>query len=322
MGAKSDIEERWSQLDPIFIRGQQRTGTSIMARALRIAGFNGFGEGHLWFELAKPLARFRDPEYRKLAKHDSYALGAGRNLILEKYIALAIDRFHRDHLPPHTIRWVDKSPGPDAVEVVPMLAEMFPKAQFIFMYRNGITTVNSALRKWPDNPNTLRWNCLGWAKTMSTWRKVRGLLEGRYIEIAQEELASNPEETAARLTEFLHIPEHREAIAELFRTQRANTAFPDKPPGDYDYEINWSRTQKKYFIQTCGEEMKAWGYSMDLIEPVGPFSGWSRRFRTAWSVLQAEGPLAFLGKVIRFLYLCYVRRVISTLRTDHPKAGA
>jgi len=62
---QSEIEERWRRLDPIFIMGRQRTGTSIIWRALQVAGFFGFPEGHLWFDLVESLARLRDPEFQK-----------------------------------------------------------------------------------------------------------------------------------------------------------------------------------------------------------------------------------------------------------------
>ena len=60
---QSEIEAQWRRLDPIFILGRQRTGTSIVWRALQAAGFWGFNEGYLWFDLVEPLARFRDPDY-------------------------------------------------------------------------------------------------------------------------------------------------------------------------------------------------------------------------------------------------------------------
>jgi hypothetical protein len=159
---------------------------------------------------------------------------------------------------------------------------------------------------------------------MSTWTKVRSLLEDRYIEIAQEEVASNPKETAGRLTDFLHIPEHRDAIADLFRSQRPDTAFPEKPPGDYSYEISWSKEQKRYFIQACREEMKAWRYSFDCIEPIDMLtramietsfgSTWSDRCRKAWTMLRSDGLLALLDWTRRSLYWRYIRPGISALR--------
>ena len=77
-------EKRWQCLDPIFIMGRQRTGTSIMWRALKYAGFLGFPEGHLWFDLVGSFARLRDPTYLENLRRDIYTLGSGRNLVLEK----------------------------------------------------------------------------------------------------------------------------------------------------------------------------------------------------------------------------------------------
>ena len=34
MTLRADLEEEWSHLDPTFVMGMQRSGTSIMARAL------------------------------------------------------------------------------------------------------------------------------------------------------------------------------------------------------------------------------------------------------------------------------------------------
>jgi len=266
MLGKQEVEEAWAKLDPIFIMGMQRSGTSIMAIALLLAGFTGFGEGHLWLELIEPFSRFRDPSYRPAYKQDVFALGAGRNLLLEKYIAVAIDHFHRDNIPDEPVRWVDKSPGPEVIDMVPMLAQVFPKSQFVFMVRNGVSTVNSGLHLWHDRPNIFQTMCLGWVKTMSAWRRVRGEIAGRYIEIRQEDMASNPDGVATRLTDFLGVPECSNSVSDLLRSKRANSAFPNRSPGDYRYQINWHNEQKAYFIETCQEEMEAWGYEMEAAD--------------------------------------------------------
>ena len=260
------IEARWRTLDPVFVRGMQRSGTSVMEGALQRMGIRGFAEGHLWFELLGPLTQLRDPTYRPDYRADVYALGENRLSALEKYIAVALDQFHRDHLPPLK-RWMDKSPGADAVRFSPLLAELFPKAQFIFMYRNGITTVQSGVKLWKDDPNIFQTMCRGWAETMSTWRQIRDKLHGRYIEIAQEELVTHPHEVAARLTNFLGAPRYSRAVAELFISKRVLSAFPDKAPGDYRYRVDWDDEQKAYFEATCGAEMAAWGYEIDYESP-------------------------------------------------------
>ncbi len=264
MNFPKKIDQAWSQLDPIFIMGMQRSGTSILAIALSLAEYHSFGEGHLWFEILKPFDLFRNPAYYPKLKQDVFALGQDRNLLLEKYVALAIDRFHRDNLPDKPIRWADKSPGAGAVKSAPLLAELFPKSQFIFVYRNGIATINSGMNMWPDRPSIFETMCRGWTKSMSAWRRVRTSLEDRYLEIRQEEIARDPAGVAQEMTTFLDVTEKKAEIAELFGSMRANTSFPDRSVGDYAYEIDWSDEQKAFFAATCGAEMKAWGYEIDF----------------------------------------------------------
>ena len=262
-----DIDARWSQLNPVFVRGMQRSGTSVMARALQEMGILGFGEGHLWFEVVAPLEEILDPSYCSALRDPAYALGEGREKQLVKYLALCLDQFHRDHLPDGLSRWMDKSPGAFPVKVCPMLAELFPQSQFIFMYRNGITAVHSGRKFWGDDPDTFEMLCQGWAETMSTWRDVRAGLEGRHIEIRQGEMATEPFSVARRLVEFLGCPDKLLPVFEVLATRRVLPAFPNRPPGDYRYELNWNAEQVAEFKCICAEEMEIWGFELDFDTP-------------------------------------------------------
>jgi hypothetical protein len=265
------VEGQWQRLDPIFIIGSQRTGTSIMWRALRTANFLGFNEGHLWLDLVESFARFRDPDHKKWLRQTIFTLGSDRNLVLEKRCALMIDRFHRDLLPPRLVRWVDKSPGVHAVQLAPMLSELFPRAQFIFMKRNAISKVNSGISyvSREQDLDAFRVMCKRWVHVMGTWRKVSHLLVGRYIELEQERVAERPYDVGQEVAAFLGVPECAEDIGSVFDSRRENTAFPDREPGDYVYPVDWTDEQKATFSDLCGAEMRDWGYPLDFQSPGG-----------------------------------------------------
>ncbi len=266
---ETHIPETWHQLDPVFIRGMQRSGTSILNCVLSDAGIIGFAEGHLCADLIETLSRLYDPTYKRgqVMKQAYFALGEGRHVLFEKYIALAIDRYHRDLLCLDSRRWFDKSPGCRSVEALPMLIQLFPRSQIIFVYRNGISTVHSGISIWPTKPEIFKEMCQNWTRTMSTWRKLKPLLQGRYIELAQENMVQEPDQVALILAGFLHTPHHQTEMAECLRSCRANSSFPDRPPQDYAYQIDWSEQQKAFFIETCQTEMKAWGYPLDFQHP-------------------------------------------------------
>lgn len=281
---QSEIEERWRSLNPIFIMGRQRTGTSIMWRSLRAADFRGFPEGHLWFDIVEAFARLRDPTYQENIRQDIFTLGSERNYVLEKRFAVMMDQFHRDLLGSDLGRWVDKSPGIHAVQAAPMLAELFPRAQFIFMLRNPITTVHSTIHYVPKNRDRaaaveqddeetlyrIRVTCRHWVRVMESWRQVRPLLAGRYIEVPQEHLVETPVGIAERLAEFLGIPGYAEAIAEVFQSRRENTAFPEKEVKEFFYPVNWTDEQEAVLTDICQDEMEVWGYPLDFQRPSGP----------------------------------------------------
>lgn len=273
---------RWSELDPIFIVGRQRTGTSILWRALRTAKCYGYAEGQLWLELVRPFCRIYDRSYAPDLRQDVFTLGSGRHDDLERRVALTIDGFHRRHHPRDTHRWVDKSPGVTAIRLSPMLAKLFPKAQFLFTYRNPITTIHSAERYVASHdelppvgydPGTAGFfgaTCRHWVEAMQSWRYVRPLLSGRFMEIAQEHIASQPQRVAQEMEDFLSLPGAAGGIADTFRGNRENTAFPDREVGDYKYRVSWDQARRDAMAEICGAEASRWGYSLDFDRPGGP----------------------------------------------------
>jgi hypothetical protein len=163
-----------------------------------------------------------------------------------------------------------------------MLARLFPEAQFIFTYRNPITTIHSAERyvaihdELPpvgDLPGTDAFfdaTCRHWVEAMRSWRRVRTLIEGRHIEIAQEEIAADPTGIADRLTRFLHVPDLAARVSDAFKTVRENTAFPDREVTDYRYRLEWGEPRRNLMTSLCGDEAARWGYTLRFDSPAGP----------------------------------------------------
>jgi hypothetical protein len=174
-----------------------------------------------------------------------------------------------------------------------MLAQIFPAAQFIFMYRNPITTVNSAVHYVPKNVDpgsssapaggqrplhAYRVTSKHWTRVMEIWRHVRHLLEGRYIEIPQEHIVQTPSQVAERLCTFLGIPQLTKEMADVFSTRRENTAFPDKAVDDFFYPVDWTDEQKAVLAEESQREVAYWGYELDFDYPGAPDPARATRF--------------------------------------------
>jgi hypothetical protein len=180
------------------------------------------------------------------------------------------------------------------VETLPMVVELFPQAQILFVYRNGISTVDSGLKMWREkNPGIFKQMCRGWSGTMSVWRKLKGLLAGRFLELSQERLASDPKGAAEQITSFLGVLEHREDVETTLTGRRENTAFPDRALLSYRHGVQWSEEQKEYFLKTCKEEMDAWGFDVDFDDPRGPDLG---------TIILSESPILDHAQYHDWLY--------------------
>jgi hypothetical protein len=152
------------------------------------------------------------------------------------------------------------------------------------MLRNPITTVNSSVHYVPKNRpipkdsipaeekplHVYRTLCKHWVRVMRSWRQVRHLLPGRYIEIPQEQIVTDPDGVADDLTEFLGVPQSAKTIAKTFKSQRENTAFPNRDVRDFFYPVNWREEQRAVLAEVCAEEMTTWGYALDFDKPDGP----------------------------------------------------
>lgn len=257
----------------MFVMGMQRSGTTIVARALSECALVGFNEGNVWHMVVETLRRMRDPMVFQNYKDINHALGGDRLSSFERSIALAIDDFHRYHLScPTEARWFDKSPSAYIIENAAMLADLFPEAQFVFVHRHPVAVVESGLRMWGQSSELFKDLCRGWAETMRCWREIREGLGNRAFEIAHAELVSDPEGVARDLTAFIGCPDRHKDVLMLFGNERCNTSFPEKEKGDYRLWVDMNQARRRELVSICSSEMHRWGYSVPF-DSVGRFIG-------------------------------------------------
>lgn len=266
-------------VEPVFVVGCVRSGTSAVARALREgAEIPGFREGNvlsmmqrMLTEVARqyghlPEDRFERKKTLMLANVDQAAV--------ETYVVNYFAALYAKHLP-HPV-WYDKSPesfqNAPVVRSCPTVLRIFPKARFIFCLRRGIEQVMSCLRKFPRT-NFRAW-CHVWRDAAQAWGEVRDELGDRAIVVHQHEMAMRPDVVAERIQGLLGLaPSRREAMEGVFRGARVEqTQFAQDSRFIGIDETPWTPQQREIFVETCGGVMAAAGFSLEgrLVEPTAP----------------------------------------------------
>lgn len=107
---------------------------------------------------------------------------------------------------------------PDYVKRIDLLHRLFPSAKFLHIIRDGREVVQSVLewsndRKgpaklkiWDQNPFAVA--SLWWAHQVESGLRSGRNLDGLYMEVRYDELASDPEPLLGRIVEFLGIPDN------------------------------------------------------------------------------------------------------------------
>ena len=99
------------------------------------------------------------------------------------------------------VRWGDKTPM--YVQHMTSIAELFPSAQFIHIYRDGREIAQSLNRRWNLDP---RRSIYRWRKTLQIAREqAKQLGQVRYMEVSFESLTKTPEQELKKICEFLRV---------------------------------------------------------------------------------------------------------------------
>lgn len=257
-----------SKIEPIFVVGSPRSGTTVLMRALEtLDGFySPHVEGHLtpWLlegvdRVVKNASHFPQPFLPT-----SICTGENFDKLLT-WLARAVDGFMKEVgniSDDESSHWIDKTPDLPQLRRLPLLQRMFPKCNVIFIYRHPRDVVLSTRKVW--NPNTSDKDLLKrWTQLHEEYRKkIRPHLDlKRVLEIQQERLATCPEMVSRTLVDFLGLSENNfMELSHFFQAKRINRK-PDVQDKSFTYLDNADKKFLKLVDSICGSEMSHWGYT-------------------------------------------------------------
>jgi len=262
--AVSGSSER-AEAYPVFVLGAARSGTTAVSVALKSATrYRGFPEGHV-LDVAIRLIDAVDGHFEKKDSWISpqassiFQLGQVGHASLRVEMIEVLRRLASGYTTPY---WFDKTPTHQMVASVPILAEAWPNARFIFMKRRGLENMCSWLRKF--NRQDFSIGCQNWALAMSTWRMVRESVPHKFVELDQHSLLEDAEESAAGVGRLLRLNALEvEAFAAALRRARPEVTDPSARIFSDVSELGWPAERLNLFRDLCGAEMEAYGYTYD-----------------------------------------------------------
>ena len=253
---------------PIFVVGSPRSGTSIVAEALRKSlGDKSQSETHI-------LTAFSEVE--KLLDKNFYNSPASHNN------TMSLARFPSTYTKAELIKlvrnaytktfssglFIDKTPGKLMLSMLDLALYAFPESKVIFCKRRGIENVLSRVKKFKSL--TFEQHLNGWVKCFEQWNvshhKITSLLktDGWYTEIDQYYIANTPDYAASLLAESLSKEGIlTEKLANIFKT-----SYPEAIDGKINpicklESTNWTDAEKHLFLKICQPTMAEQGYSLD-----------------------------------------------------------
>jgi hypothetical protein len=126
-------------------------------------------------------------------------------------------------------RWAEKTPA--HVFHMDLIHEVFPRAQFIHMIRNGRDVVRS-LQNMPFAPREIRWSSRRWVDSVKAGQTFGAQLPaGQYCEVRYETLIADPRATIERLCGFLDEP-FAPRMLEFHKPENSSWGKADQPLQD------------------------------------------------------------------------------------------
>jgi hypothetical protein len=267
--------------DPVFIIGSPRSGTTILAWSLAkhsklwTSGesyflFDFFGEGraeatyrHAWELSESSWLRAQSVSQKEFLE----AIGLGID-------ALFYSRSGRK-------RWIDHTPH--YALMADLLADMFPRARFLHIVRDGRRVVHSMqnfLNLFKGQPNrcalietgkVARW-ATDFRTACRTWREYTEAamlftinFPDRCLMVRNEELEANPRAAFGQIFEFLDLPDE-DGPTNYAQSTRLNSSFAAAPKEISAVAIapnpwhEWTPEQRSIFSEEAAPILAQCGY--------------------------------------------------------------
>jgi Sulfotransferase family len=177
----------------------------------------------------------------------------------------------------------DKTPG--YVREIGLLHELFPRARFVHLVRDGRDVCLSAL-EWERKAEQFRRRFPTWddapVATAALWWRWH-VLEGRasgnrlgpelYVELRYEALVADPEDECRRLCDFLRVAfdpamlRFHEGRTRFEPGLSAKHAWLPPTPGLRDWTTQMPREQVEEFEAAAGDALEAFGYPRAVPAP-------------------------------------------------------
>ncbi len=271
--------------DPIFIVGYPRSGSTLLQAMLATQpGLVSLPETHFFSSLRRVRGGHWDPviswnERSAVIDAVREATGVGLDLsppadlrepggvpVKELFEALVVRLLAQAGVRHWgTCRWIEKTPG--HAYHLDEIAELYPRAQFIAIFRHPLAAVFSRRRSLPGedrfSPVQLAER---WGRTFDTLERAGRSLQDRYFCIRYEDLVADRGGTVSRICGFLDVP-FRDRALEDYRQQADGLAYPWE---------SWKQRVKEASIQNGNDDHIRNARLMDILR-IQRVVGWRMR---------------------------------------------
>jgi hypothetical protein len=257
-------------VDPVFIVGAPRSGTTILGSSLAAhSALWTSAESAYLFHL---FGRGRVPRSLGDARTQPTPTWIGAEEVADEeflaYLGLGLNALYTNRSAGK--RWVEQTPLNTLM--INDLARMFPGAQFIHLLRDGRAVVHSMLHfleryvesrreemrvligSWTTDPAEA---CRAWSQYVNAAADFAAEHPERCMTARYEDLTGDFDAGFRRIFEFLGLP-YEEGPARRMRGRRINSSFPAASEGDRHAGAawpDWSPEEREVFVREAGPTM-------------------------------------------------------------------